>query len=132
MADIKQVEKFKGVSAQRVYDALMSSKEHGEFTDSNAKIENKVGGKISVWDDYVTGENIDLIPGKKIVQKWHASDWKDNEWSVASFELKDIDGGCELTFTQTDVPQDQLKDITQGWIDSYWKPMQEYFKKENE
>jgi activator of HSP90 ATPase len=129
MATIKQAEKFEGVNSNQVYDALMSSKEHSEFTGANAKIENKVGGKISAWDDYITGENTVLKPGKLIVQNWHASDWPDNAWSEAKFELKDTNDGCELTFTQTNVPDDFANDIEQGWIDNYWQPMREYFSK---
>ncbi|MBA3679223.1 SRPBCC domain-containing protein [Candidatus Saccharibacteria bacterium] len=129
MAEIKQTEKFEGASAQQVYDALMSSKQHAEFTGAAANIDNTVGGKITAWDEYIEGENIVLEPGTKIVQKWRASDWPEGEWSEATFELKDVDDDCELVFTQVRVPESMVKDVEQGWVDYYWKPLKKYLAK---
>lgn len=129
MATIKQVEKFVGVNSAQVYNALMDSKQHSEFTGAKATIDNCVGGKISAWDDYIEGENLTLTPDKKIVQKWRANDWPEDSWSRATFELKDIDGGCELTFSQTDVPDNMAKDVEQGWTEYYWTPLRKYFSK---
>ena len=129
MSDIKQVEKFEGVSAKQIYDALMSSKQHADFTGAGANISGKVGGKFTAWDDYIEGENKELEPGKKIVQKWRASDWPDGEWSEVTYELKDINDGCELIFTQTGVPAEFAKDIESGWSEWYWEPLRKYFAK---
>ncbi len=129
MAEIKQVEMFEGVTAKQLYNALMSSREHTDFTGASANIENKVGGKLTAWDDYIEGENLELEPDKRIVQKWRASDWPNGEWSTATFEFKDSDNGCELTFGQTNVPDDMVKDVDQGWKDYYWMPLRKYFAK---
>jgi uncharacterized protein YndB with AHSA1/START domain len=61
---IKQTAVIKA-PAQAVYDALMNSKQHAEFTRAAANIENKVDGEFSVWDGYATGKNLELDPGKK-------------------------------------------------------------------
>ena len=129
MADIKQVEKFEGVTAKQLYNALMSSREHTDFTGASANIENKVGGKFSAWDDYIEGENLELEPDKKIVQKWRASDWPEGEWSEARFDFQDSKDGCELIFNQAGVPEEMVKDVEQGWIDYYWQPLRKYFSK---
>jgi len=57
-----------------VYEALMDSKKHAAFTGGKATISRKVGGKFSVFDEYAEGENLELVPDKKIVQSWRASD----------------------------------------------------------
>ena len=124
---IKQVIKLP-VSPKRIYDILMDEKKHSEFTGALAKIENKVGGKFSAWDGYAAGENLELTPGKKIVQSWRASDWPDGEVSQAAFLLKEIPEGTELTFTHKNVPAGFEKDIEQGWKDYYWKPLAKYLK----
>ncbi|MCI4353793.1 MAG: hypothetical protein L3K06_00315, partial [Thermoplasmata archaeon] len=46
-----------------VYEALMSSKEHGLFTNSEAKISRRVGGAFTAGDGYITGKNLALVPG---------------------------------------------------------------------
>ena len=78
---------------------------------------------------YAEGVNLELVPDKKIVQSWRAEDWPEGHYSQATFVLKEVGGGTELTFTQTDVPEEFVKDIAQGWQDYYWAPMKEMLEK---
>lgn len=125
---IHQMANFKAQPAQ-VYKLLMDSKLHAEFSGSAAHINPKVGGKISAYDGYIEGKNIDLIPNKLIVQEWRGTDWPEGVWSVATFALAKTPSGTKLTFTQTGVPVDHAADIAQGWKDFYWTPMQDWCKR---
>lgn len=122
---IKQTVTFKATSPHEVYEALMDSRKHSEFTGSKANISRTVGGKITAYDGYIEGKNLELVKDRKIVQSWRSTDWPEGHHSTATFELEALKGGkgCKLTFTQTDVPAEQSKDIAQGWKDFYWKPM---------
>lgn len=124
---IKQKVKFK-TSPSVIYDILMDSKKHSEATQAKAKIDNKVGGKFSVWDGYATGENLELIKGKKIVQSWRASDWPENSVSKLTITLKPSKDGTVLEFTHENVPKDFEKDIEDGWNEYYWEPLTEYLE----
>ncbi len=106
-----------------VYELLMDSKKHAKFSESKTAISREVGGKISAGDGYIEGWNVELIPDKKIIQKWRGSDWPEGWYSTASFELKKVPGGSKLTFLQTEVPEDQFDDISQGWVEYYWEKM---------
>jgi uncharacterized protein YndB with AHSA1/START domain len=121
---IKQKVTFKA-SPLDVYDALMDSKKHSIFTKREAKISRKVGGKYSVYDGYATGKNIELIPGEKIVQTWHASDWEKNVISTVTFELHQTKNGTQLVFTHGGVPAEYSTSMAQGWKDFYWSPLKE-------
>lgn len=110
-----------------VYDAFMNSERHSEFTGAEAQIEDKIGGKISAWDEYIEGENVELIPGKKIVQRWRAADWPENHYSIATFEFGEAGGKTRIKFTQTGVPEENHDSIEQGWNEYYWNPLKEYF-----
>ena len=125
---IKQSVTFK-VTPHEVYEALMDSDKHSLFTGSKAKISREIGGKFTAFDGYSEGTNLELIPDKKIVQTWRASDWPEGHYSRVSFSLKELEGGTRLTFTQTGVPEEQFEDISQGWRDYYWKPMKEMLEK---
>ncbi len=103
----------------------MDSKKHAKFTGSAARISRKVGGKISAYDGYITGENVELVEDKKIVQLWRGSDWPEGVLSKATFSLKKVKGGTKLSFMQTGVPDEQYAPMKQGWIDFYWTPMKE-------
>lgn len=119
---IRQTATFKAPPTQ-VYKLLMDSKLHATFSGSRARISPKVGGRISAYDGYIEGKNLELKPGKKIVQAWRGSDWPEGVWSEASFTLLPTKTGTRLTFTQTGVPTTQYADIAQGWKDFYWTPM---------
>jgi activator of HSP90 ATPase len=125
---VRQTATFKA-GAHEVYEALMDSKKHSEFTGSQANISRKVGGKISVYDGEIEGVNLELVPDKKIVQSWRYSDWPEGHYSRATFSLAKVAAGTRLTFTQTGVPLEFLDDISQGWRDYYWTPMKEMLDK---
>ena len=108
-----------------VYEALMDSRKHSQFTGGKASISGEVGGKFSAFDGYCEGINLQLVPDKKIVQLWRSTDWPEGHYSTASFSLKEISNGTRLTFTQTGVPEDDYEDIKQGWYDYYWDPMKQ-------
>lgn len=125
---IRQAATFKA-SRHEVYEALMDSKRHSEFTGSKASISRKIGGKFTVWDGDLEGINLELVPDEKIVQSWRLNDWPVGHYSRATFSLKEIDGSTRLTFTQTGVPEESYQDVSQGWRDYYWKPMKEMLEK---
>lgn len=116
-------------SPQEIYDAFMDSKKHAGFTGSEARIENKIGGSFEVWDGYATGVNKELVPGKKIVQSWRASDWPEGEESEITINLIPEGNKTKLKFLQTNIPDDFYSDVKQGWIDYYWEPLKKYLEK---
>ena len=124
---IKQKVRFKA-SPLQVYSALMDSKKHSGFTGEPAKISAKEGGKFTAYGDYISGVNLALIPGKKIVQSWRASDWEEGASSTVTFVFVPEKNGTLLEFLHEGVPAPEAKDIKQGWMDYYWKPMKEMFE----
>jgi activator of HSP90 ATPase len=117
------------VKPEEVYEAYVDAKKHGEFIGSKVVFENKVGGKFSAWDGELAGENLELVKGKKIVQKWRADDWPEGHYSKLTIELRADGDGTKLTLAQVDVPDDKVDDIDSGWHEYYWEPMKEYFGK---
>jgi len=118
------------VSPHEVYEALMDSKKHAEFTGSTARISRKVNGDFMAYDGYITGRNLELVPDQKIVQEWHAVDWEPGQTSQITFKLTAIPTGTRLDFTHTGLPEGTEAEFTQGWIDNYWQPMQKMFSGE--
>jgi len=114
---------------EEVYEALMDSRKHAKLTGATAKISRQVGGTISAYDGYIDGKNVELIRNKKIVQLWRGSDWPEGVFSRVTFVLHKIQGGTQISFRQSGVPDTQHKAIKQGWIDFYWDPMRKLFDK---
>lgn len=131
---IRQKAFFKA-SAHELYEMLMDSKKHGEFSGGKCSISRKVGGKISISDGYITGENVELVKDRKIVQKWKAEEdcWPDDHYSTATFKLTPVKGkdGTGLYFTQTGVPAGCGDRFDTGWKEYYWRPMKEMLERES-
>ena len=120
-----------GATAKAIYEALMDSKKHTEFTGDKAKISAKVGGAVSSFSGYAVGKNIELVPNKKIVQTWRVTDgsWPEGHDSEITFELKKAAKGAEIHFTHRGVPEGRVAEFKEGWKDFYWRPVKKYFKK---
>lgn len=114
---------------QTIYDAWLSAKEHSAFTGGKATASAKVKGRFSAWDKYITGYNLELKPGKKIVQSWRTTEFPDTAPnSVLEVKLvKKTGGKTELTLTQTHLPKGHSKKYKSGWKESYFEPMKAYF-----
>ena len=113
-----------------VYDAFLDAKIHSKFTGSKATCDPKVGGKFSAWDGYIYGKNLELEPGKRIVQEWASTDFPEGHPpSKLEITLKKAKGGTELTMVHSGIPAGQAADTAQGWIDFYWDPLKKYFQK---
>ena len=125
---ITQSEFFPSVRPMRIYDALLDGKKHSKMTGAKATGDAAVGGKFTAWDGYISGTNLELEPGRRIVQEWQTSEWPAGappshlEWTFA-----EKDGGTEVTMVHSNVPAAQADSYKQGWIDYYWTPMKEYF-----
>jgi uncharacterized protein YndB with AHSA1/START domain len=117
-------------SPQRIYRALMTSREHAAFTaNGKAKISTKEGGAFSAHGGYVSGRNIELKPGKRIVQAWRVKGMPDGVYSIARFELKKTRGGTRLVFDQTGLPPEHVGHLSSGWKARYWTPLKAYLEK---
>ena len=114
-------------SPDEVYEALMDSSKHTKFTGSKAEINPEVGGKFKVYGGYITGENLELIPEKKIVQKWQGKDFPEDHFSKVTFELGVVKEGTKLTLTHENLPEKIYNNIESGWKEHYWNRMKEAF-----
>ncbi|MBI2448919.1 SRPBCC domain-containing protein [Candidatus Pacearchaeota archaeon] len=123
---IRQTVVFKA-SPDEVYNAIMDPKKHAEFTGSKARISRDVGGKFSVYGGYIDGKNIELIPGKKIVQTWHANEWPEGHYSKVTFIFKKVKQGTKMIFIQEGVPDEHYENIRDGWKEHYWDKMKSVF-----
>jgi len=125
---IVQLAVFEG-PARRVYEALTDSGRHAAFTGDAAVVDARVGGSFTAYGDYISGTFLEIVPDKKIVQRWRASDWPDGIFSTVTIELRERRGSTTLHFTQEGVPEELAESVAQGWHDYYWDPLREYLEK---
>ena len=115
---------------EQVYEAYMDAKKHSAFTGSKATCNPKVGGRFTAWDGYISGKNLELERGKRIVQEWITTDWPQGAPpSRLELTFRKTKDSTEISLVQSNAPQEQTDELAEGWNEFYWKPLKEYFKK---
>ena len=90
---------------ERIYAAWLSSTEHTAFTGDTASIEPFVGGRHSAFDGYAVGSTVELLPGRRIVQTWRATDFPPGSPdSRVEVTLEATVGGTMVTIFHTEIP----------------------------
>ena len=116
---------------EEVYDAYVDPKKHGEFTGSKATGTQKVGGRFTAWDGYISGKWLELEKGKKIVHEWTTTEWPEGyPPSLVELRLGKSGKKTKLAMIHSKAPAEQAEEYAQGWKDFYWEPMKSHFKKE--
>lgn len=123
---IKQRVKFRA-SPAIVYDLLADSDKHSALTGKKATISGEVGGIFSTSANEVSGVNVDLVPGRRIVQAWRHRKFPEGVFSMAAVTLTPTsDGGTELVLTHRGVPKDLIPETEQAWREQYWSKIKAY------
>jgi len=119
---------FINAPPEKVYNAMLNPRKHAEFTGSPATSNSRVGGKFTAWGEYITGKHIQLVKSSKIVQEWKTTEWPEGyPPSRLQFTFSAKGAGTELKMVHSDVPAEQVAKYREGWVDSYWNPLKEYF-----
>jgi activator of HSP90 ATPase len=117
---------------QQIYDAWLDSDRHAAMTGSDtARISPEVGATFMVWDDYIWGRNLELEPGRRIVQSWRTTSFgQDDPDSKIEVLLEPAAGGTRVTIHHTGVPDGHESYRDGGWQENYFDPMRIYFTEE--
>jgi len=111
-----------------LYAAWLNSAQHSAMTGGTAKVSDKVGESFTAWDGYISGKNVALEPGKRILQKWRtaefAEDEPDSELEIFFEAHKE---GTLVTIHHSNLPPHGMQ-YKQGWVDNYFEPMKSYFQ----
>ena len=126
--DSIQVSALIPASPRAVYEAWLSSEQHTKMTGGGASIEPTVGGKHTAWDGYISGETLELDPGRRISQSWHAQDFPaESGPSKIVVRFDDEGGHTRLVIEHDEIPEGMGKSYENGWKDHYFTPMLSYF-----
>lgn len=107
-----------------VFDVLVSSEKFREMTGGReAAISSEAGGAVSLFDGAISARNIELVPGKRVVQAWRSNDWPEGLYSIVRFELSQAGRSTELVFDQAGHPDEATEMLSGGWHQMYWEPM---------
>ena len=112
---------------EKVWQALVDPKEIDAWGGGPVKMDEKVGTKFSLWGGEIHGKNIEVTPKKKLVQEWFGGKW--DEPSIATFYLSMQAGKTSIDFLQTNIPDNEVEDIADGWKKYYLGPLKSFVEK---
>jgi uncharacterized protein YndB with AHSA1/START domain len=112
----------------KVYRALLDSAQHAKFTGAPAEIGPSAGDAWSAFGGKISGRNIELVEGVRIVQSWRAGNWPEGAHSVVKFELTPEGKGTKLVLDHDALADDQVSHIDGGWPKMYWDPLRKYLE----
>jgi len=114
-------------SPQKVYEALLDSKQFTDFSGRAAEINREVGGAFSLFKGHIIGRNLELVPNQRIVQGWRVVTWPEGAYSIARFELKPQGSGTHVVLDHIGFPEGLRDHLAQGWDENYWSLLKKYF-----
>ena len=113
-------------SPQRIYEALLDSKQFAAFTGMPAQIDAKAGAIVSMFGGLIVGRNIELVPNQRVVQAWRPANWDPGVYSIVKFELKEQGSQTKVVLDHTGFPEGSFRHLDSGWFERYWEPLKKY------
>ena len=98
---------------EKIWEALVDPKVIEKWGGGPAKMKAEVGFEFSLWGGDIHGKNIEVVENKKLVQDWYSGDWP--KPSRATFTLTPKNGSTLLSLTHENVPDEEEKEIADGW-----------------
>jgi uncharacterized protein YndB with AHSA1/START domain len=125
---MKQIRNTFFINANRdeIFNALTNSLSIELWTGYPAEMEPLPGKEFSLWEGDITGKNLEIIPGNKIVQEWYFND-PDNI-SIVTIELVDEKNGTRINLLHTNVPEDAFKNLVYGWKEYFFGALKKYME----
>ena len=108
-----------------VYNAITNPLAIKLWTGEEADMSEEPGSEFSMWDGSIVGKNLEFVKNKKIVQQWYF-DGQDEE-SVVTIILHAHRQGTSVELRHTNIPDQDYDDFVEGWDESYFASLMEFF-----
>jgi activator of HSP90 ATPase len=115
-------------SAEDIFTALTNPLTIEIWTGATAVMEPVAGTEFSLWDGEISGINLEIEPGKKIVQEWYFEDeegMEPSQKSIVTIKLHGEGSSTDLELLHTNIPDEAFDNIADGWDRYYFKPLKE-------
>lgn len=124
---MKDYKKYYIISAppEDVYQALTNPLTLHLWTGEHAEMSTEIGSEFSLWEGSISGKNLEFEENKKIVQQWYFGEQE--QASIVTIILHQHPKGTSAELRHTNIPDEDFADITDGWNQSYFASLQEFY-----
>lgn len=113
----------------KVWEAFTTAEMAEQWGAGPAKVDAVEGGEFSYWDGDIHGTTIKIESEKLLEQDWYEHDHPERLHKVTFiFEAVENDS-TKIHLTQTDVGDDELTSMADGWRDYYFDPVKKLLEK---
>ena len=124
---MKEYKKYYIIDAppEDVYIALTNPATIQLWTGAPAIMDEVPGSEFSLWEDSISGKNLEFEKGRKIVQQWYFGD--QDEPSLVTIILHSHRSGTSAELRHTNIPDEDYDNITEGWDNYYFGALIEFY-----
>ncbi|GGA94016.1 MULTISPECIES: SRPBCC domain-containing protein [Mucilaginibacter] len=125
---MKDYKKYYSIPAtpEEIYMAITNPVTIELWTGEVAEMSTEPGTEFSMWDGSIVGKNVEFEPNKKVVQQWYFEGQSDN--SIVTIKLHADKQGTSAELRHTNIPDDDYNDIVDGWNESYFGGLIDFFE----
>jgi activator of HSP90 ATPase len=127
---MKNIKKHYHIKAtpEDIFTALTNPLTIEIWSGASAVMEPVAGTEFSLWDGDITGINIEIETGKKIVQEWYFEDEEGlspEDKSIVTIKLHNEGNSTDVELLHINIPDEAFDNIVDGWDRYYFKPLKE-------
>lgn len=117
---------------EAVYEVLTDGERFAAATGMSAQLGDREGETFACFDGRIEGRQIELVPGRRIVQAWrfgaaHPDVWDAGVYSVVRFTLAAEGDATRFVIDHAGVPPEWHDHIATGYPTFYQQPLERYF-----
>jgi uncharacterized protein YndB with AHSA1/START domain len=114
-------------SPEEVFLALTNPAVIRLWSGDEAEMSTEPGSEFSLFEDSISGKNIEFEKGKKIVQEWY---FDQETPSIVTIKLHADKNGTSVELRHTNIPDDDYENIIDGWNTIYFPALAEFYEEE--
>ena len=110
---------------QDVYNAMTNPLMIEIWTGEPVVMSTVPGSEFEIWDGSITGENVEFIQDKLIVQRWFFGEEED---SIVTIKLHPDRKGTLVELFQTNIPDNAFENMVEGWDVDYFGNLRQLYE----
>lgn len=101
----------------KVWEALVDPKVIEIWSGDKVEMKAELGFNWKLWSGQMHGENVQVVPEKKLVQTWLTDDLPPT--SMVTFTLSESEDGTDLELLHENVSDEEFENYSLGWDEHY-------------
>jgi activator of HSP90 ATPase len=110
---------------QDVYNAMTNPLMIEIWTGEPVVMSTEPGSVFEIWDGAITGENMEFVQDKLIVQRWFFGEEED---SIVTIKLHPDRKGTLVELHQTNIPDNAFENMVEGWDQDYFGNLRQLYE----